>query len=122
MVFGMLFATHDWRHDSRRRHWVNVVNLLDIVDYVFARDPVTTSEMNLLDIAYYVFARDPVTTSEMNLLDIAYYVFASVTTSEKSAHVAVLVEDFLTEFSHLYERPPIPKMHCLVHLPSWMSW
>ena len=55
------------------------------------------------------------------LLDIVDYVFAPATTSEKIAHVAVLVEDFLTEFSRLYDRPLIPKMHYLVHLPSWMT-
>ena len=57
----------------------------------------------------------------LTLLDIVDYVFAPTTTAEKIARVAALVEDFLIEFSHLYERPLIPKMHYLVHLPSWMT-
>ena len=44
------------------------------------------------------------------LLDIVDYVFAPTTTSEKIAHVAVLVEDFLTEFSHLNDGPLLPMM------------
>lgn len=56
----------------------------------------------------------------LNLLDIMDYVFAPSTTPEKISHVEVLVEDFLTEFCNLYNRPLIPKMHYLVHLPSWM--
>ena len=56
----------------------------------------------------------------LTFLDIMDYVFAPSTTPEKISHIAVLVEDFLTEFSHLYNRPLIPKMHYLVHLPSWM--
>ena len=54
-------------------------------------------------------------------LDLMDYVFAPTTTPEKIAYVAVLVEDYLTEFSHLYERRLTPKMHYLVHLSTWMT-
>lgn len=57
----------------------------------------------------------------LTMLDVVDYAFAPTTTQHKIAHLAVLVEDFLTEFSSLYERPLIPKMHYLVHLPSWMT-
>ena len=43
----------------------------------------------------------------LTLLDIMDYVFVPSTTPEKVSHIAVLVEDFLTEFSHLYNRPEL---------------
>ena len=43
----------------------------------------------------------------LTLLDIMDYVFVPSTTPEKVSHIAVLVEDFLTEFSHLYNQPEL---------------
>ena len=40
----------------------------------------------------------------LTLLDIMDYVFER---REKIFHIAVLVEDFLTEFSHLYNQPEL---------------
>ena len=56
----------------------------------------------------------------LTLLDIIDYVFAPVTTHRLASHISLLVEDFLTEFSKLYGRPLTPKMHYLVHIPSWI--
>ena len=53
-------------------------------------------------------------------LDIMDYVFSPTTTTEKIAFLSVLVEDFLREFCELYNRPLIPKMHYMVHIPSWI--
>ena len=56
------------------------------------------------------------------LLTIMDYVFAPVTSADKADYVAMLVEDFLTDFKDLYpERRLIPKMHYMIHLPSWMK-
>ena len=56
------------------------------------------------------------------LLTIMDYVFAPVTTADKADYIAMLVEDFLTDFKDLYpERRLIPKMHYMIHLPSWMK-
>lgn len=57
----------------------------------------------------------------ITMLDILDYVLSPTTTAKKIAFVAVLVEDFLAEFSKIYDRPLIPKMHYLVHVPSWMA-
>ena len=57
------------------------------------------------------------------LLTIMDYIFAPVTNADKADYVAMLVEDFLTDFKDLYpERPLTPKMHYMIHLPSWMKW
>ena len=56
------------------------------------------------------------------LLTIMDYVFAPVTTPDKADYVAMLVEDFLTEFKELYpERRLIPKMHYMIHMSSCMK-
>lgn len=45
------------------------------------------------------------------------YVFAPVTTAEKADYVAMLLEDFLTDFKDLHpERRLIPKMPYMIHL------
>ena len=51
------------------------------------------------------------------MLDIMDYVLSPTTTTQKIAYVAVLVEDFLVEFSRIYDCPLVPKMHYLVHIP-----
>ena len=58
----------------------------------------------------------------LKLLDIVDYVFAPLTTPDKAAYIAVLMEDFLTEFSSLYpDRSLTPKMHYMIHIPSWIE-
>ena len=55
-------------------------------------------------------------------LDIMDEIFAPVSSSERLDYVAMLIEDFLVEFKELYPgRPLTPKMHYLVHVPTWMS-
>ena len=50
------------------------------------------------------------------------YIFAPITTTDKLEFLQMLIQDFLAEFTHLYpERPLTPKMHYLVHMPSWMK-
>ncbi len=55
------------------------------------------------------------------LLEIIDYVFAPVITPDKASYIGMLIEDFLEEFRELYpERRLIPKMHYMVHIPSWI--
>lgn len=57
----------------------------------------------------------------LQLLTIVDYVFAPVTTESTITYTEVLIEDFLVEFRQLYpERRLTPKMHYLIHVPSWM--
>ena len=57
------------------------------------------------------------------LLDIVDELFAPVTTSEKADYVGMLIEDFLETFKDLYPaRLLTPKMHYMIHMPSWMKW
>ena len=55
-------------------------------------------------------------------LEIIDEVFAPITSIERADYVGMLIEDFLEEFKFLYpERPLTPKMHYLVHIPTWMK-
>ena len=57
----------------------------------------------------------------LSLMNIIDYVFAPVTTVKITHYLEVLIEDFLVDFCSLYpQRPPTPKMHYLIHVPSWM--
>ena len=50
------------------------------------------------------------------------YTFAPVITTDKLDYLQMLIQDFLIEFTQLYpDRPLTPKMHYLVHMPSWMK-
>lgn len=50
-------------------------------------------------------------------------VFAPVTSGDRMEYVAMIIEDFLEEFKTLYPlRPLTPKMHYLVHVPTWIKW
>ncbi len=50
-------------------------------------------------------------------------IFAPVTNDDRAEYVALLIEDYLSDFVHLYpERRLTPKMHYLVHIPTWMKW
>ena len=55
------------------------------------------------------------------LLKIIEYCFAPVITVDKTTYLELLIEEFLTDFvKHYPERSLIPKMHYLVHVPSWI--
>ena len=48
------------------------------------------------------------------------YTFAPVTTVGKLDYLQILIEEYLIEFKELYpSRPLTPKMHYLVHIPTW---
>lgn len=55
------------------------------------------------------------------LMKIVDYIFSPVTTVEITSYLELLIEEFLVNFCILYpHRPPTPKMHYLIHIPSWM--
>jgi len=56
----------------------------------------------------------------LDLLKIMEYVFAPVTTMGKMSYLEMLIEEYLAEFVQLYpSRPLTPKIHYLVHVPTW---
>ena len=58
----------------------------------------------------------------IHLLKIMEYVFAPVTTADKLDYLQTLIEDYLIGFTQLYpDRPLVPKMHYLIHMPTWMK-
>ena len=58
----------------------------------------------------------------LQLLTIIDYVFAPKTTSDIVAHVRMLINYHHTKFTLLYpECSIIPKLHYMVHIPSWME-
>ena len=58
----------------------------------------------------------------LELLKIMELIFAPVTSEDKLDYLQLLIQDYLTNFVHLYpERPLVPKMHYLIHMPSWMK-
>lgn len=57
----------------------------------------------------------------LQLLSIVDYSFAPVLTHSKAAYLGMMIEDFLTDFKELYDRRIIPKMHYMVHFPSWIK-
>lgn len=55
------------------------------------------------------------------LLKIMEFCFAPVVTVDQTTYLEVLIEEFLTDFVKCYpERSLIPKMHYLVHVPTWI--
>ena len=54
----------------------------------------------------------------LQLLTCVDYIFAPVMTEELCDYLAVLIEDFLTEFKELYNRRLIPTMHYMIHIPT----
>ena len=55
------------------------------------------------------------------ILRIMEFTFVPIITIDKTCYLEVLIEVFLSEFQRLYpERPLVPKMHYLVHIPSWI--
>ena len=58
----------------------------------------------------------------LQLVTIMDYVFGHVTSPSLADYLGVLIEDFLIEFRRLYpERQLTPKMHYIIHLPSWIK-
>lgn len=58
----------------------------------------------------------------LELMTIVDYVFAPVVTHEIISCLEVLIEKFLINFCSCYpQRPPTPKMHYMIHIPSWMK-
>ena len=53
----------------------------------------------------------------LQLLSIVDYSFSPVLTR----YLGMMIEDFLTDFKELYNRRIIPKMHYMVHFPSWIK-
>ena len=55
----------------------------------------------------------------VTLLDITNELFASVTNPH---YLVVIIGEFLEDFKELYPtRPLIPKMHYMVHMPTWIE-
>ena len=53
----------------------------------------------------------------LRLLKIEDIVFSPRTSTPLAAYLAVLIEEYLDEFSELHERRRIPKQHNMVHYP-----
>ena len=53
----------------------------------------------------------------LQLLKIEEILFAPTTSPELAAYLAVLIEEYLENFSKLYTRSIIPKQHYMVHYP-----
>ena len=57
----------------------------------------------------------------LTLLHIMEFVFAPAINQGQIGYLEMLIEDFLYEFSRLYpDRPLLPKMHYLIHIPNWI--
>ncbi len=57
----------------------------------------------------------------LQLAAIVDYVFAQVTSETLATYIGTLIEDYLVEFRRLYpDRRLTPKMHYMVHIPSWI--
>ena len=57
----------------------------------------------------------------LQLLTCIDYIFAPIMTEELCDYLAMLIEDFLTDFTELYARRLIPKMHYMIHIPTWIK-
>jgi len=54
------------------------------------------------------------------LLDIVNELFAPVTHPHRADYLSIIVGEFLEDFKELYpNRPLTPKMHYMVHMPTW---
>jgi len=57
------------------------------------------------------------------LLDIVNELFAPVTHPHRADYLSIIVGEFLEDFKELYpNRPLTPKMHYMVHMPTWTKW
>ena len=58
----------------------------------------------------------------LDLLTILDYIFAPITTQDKCEYMKMKIEDFLSRFAELYpDGSLIPKMHYIIHIPSWIA-
>lgn len=56
------------------------------------------------------------------LLDIVNELFAPVTNPHRADYLSVIIGEFLEDFKELYPaRPLTPKMHYMVHMPTWIK-
>ena len=56
-------------------------------------------------------------------LEIMNEVFAPVYSLDRIPYLKMAIEDFLHDFKSVYpNRPLTPKMHYLVHIPTWIEW
>jgi len=54
------------------------------------------------------------------LLDIVNELFAPVTHPHRADYLSIIVGEFLEDFKEFYpNRPLTPKMHYMVHMPTW---
>ena len=65
---------------------------------------------------------DPFWNNYLSLLTIIDFLFAPALTTSKADFLVMEIEDFLVDFRELYpNRPLIPKMHYMIHMPSWIK-
>lgn len=58
----------------------------------------------------------------LELLRIMEFLFVPVITYSQLEYLQALIEDYLTNFRSLYpDRPLVPKMHYLIHMPLWIK-
>lgn len=56
-------------------------------------------------------------------LEIMDEVFSPIIPDDRVDYIRMLIEDFLDDFKLAYPgRPLTPKMHYLLHLPTWIKW
>ena len=71
----------------------------------------------------FIEEEDPHWENFLCHLSIMDEVFAPLTSNDRTEYLQMIVEDFLTDFKWLYPHRPLPpKMHYLVHLPTWIRW
>ena len=64
----------------------------------------------------------PYWTNYVSHLQIMEEVFAPVTSRDRLDYLRMLIEDFLHDFRELYiARSLTPKMHYMVHIPTWIE-
>lgn len=54
-------------------------------------------------------------------LEIVDEVFAPIISEDRLEYLSMLIEDYLEDFRALYSRPLTPKMHYLIHVPTWIK-
>ena len=65
---------------------------------------------------------DPYWENFLTHLSILDYLFAPICINAVADYVAMLTEDYLVDFKKLYpDRALTPKMHFMIHLPTWMK-
>lgn len=66
---------------------------------------------------------DPHWNNYLSHLEIVDEIFAPVYSEDRIGYLKMIIEDFLYDFKSLYpNRHLTPKMHYLVHMPTWIQW